>query len=103
MMNSSSGGLAWALSKAQTRPGAAIPGPSGFPLLGFGSFLHKLLDTDFSPAFLKSFKAESLMAFSVGFTRFIISSNPETAKEILNSLLFADRLVKEICIRTSIS
>lgn len=35
------------------------------------------------------------MAFSVGFTRFVISSHPETAKEILNSSAFADRPVKE--------
>lgn len=35
------------------------------------------------------------MAFSVGFTRFIISGHPETAKEILNSSAFADRPVKE--------
>ncbi|KAF7849254.1 hypothetical protein BT93_L1041 [Corymbia citriodora subsp. variegata] len=35
------------------------------------------------------------MAFSVGFTRFIISSEPETAREMLNSSAFADRPVKE--------
>lgn len=35
------------------------------------------------------------MAFSVGFTRFIISSTPDTAKLILNSSAFADRPVKE--------
>ncbi|KAI3686557.1 hypothetical protein L1987_80236 [Smallanthus sonchifolius] len=35
------------------------------------------------------------MAFSVGFTRFVISSHPETAKEILNSSAFADRPVKQ--------
>lgn len=42
-----------------------------------------------------AFNAKPLMAFSVGFTRFVISSNPETAKEILNSTNFADRPVKE--------
>ncbi|KAF8037370.1 hypothetical protein BT93_B0320 [Corymbia citriodora subsp. variegata] len=35
------------------------------------------------------------MAFSVGFRRFVISSEPETAKEMLNSPAFADRPVKE--------
>ncbi|XP_071712567.1 cytochrome P450 78A5-like [Rutidosis leptorrhynchoides] len=35
------------------------------------------------------------MAFSIGLTRFIISSHPETAKEILNSSAFADRPIKE--------
>ncbi|KAK4427690.1 cytochrome [Sesamum alatum] len=89
------GGLAWALSKAQSRTGVVIPGPSGFPLLGLAfsftsSLTHRVLS-----GLCESFKAESLMAFSVGFTRFIISSSPETAKEILNSSAFADRPVKE--------
>jgi len=35
------------------------------------------------------------MAFSIGLTRFVISSEPETAKEILGSAGFADRPVKE--------
>lgn len=35
------------------------------------------------------------MAFSVGLTRFVISSEPETAKEILCSSSFSDRPVKE--------
>ena len=35
------------------------------------------------------------MAFSIGLTRFVISSEPETAKEILGSPGFADRPVKE--------
>ncbi|GMP73146.1 hypothetical protein CsSME_00030983 [Camellia sinensis var. sinensis] len=35
------------------------------------------------------------MAFSIGFTRFIISSHPDTAKDILSSSAFADRPVKE--------
>ncbi|KAF8378571.1 hypothetical protein HHK36_029916 [Tetracentron sinense] len=87
------GGLAWALSKAQDRK--VIPGPSGFPLMGLlfaftGSVTHRVL-----AKLARSFDAVPLMAFSVGFTRFIISSHPETAKEILNSSAFADRPVKE--------
>nr|AAB37231.1 cytochrome P-450 [Phalaenopsis sp. SM9108] len=35
------------------------------------------------------------MAFSVGLTRFIVSSHPKTAKEILSSPAFADRPIKE--------
>ncbi|KAK9996272.1 hypothetical protein SO802_020958 [Lithocarpus litseifolius] len=94
----SPGGLAWALSKTrvhvvQTR--TAIAGPSGLPLLGLvfvftGSLTHRVLSN-----LAEAFKAKSLMAFSVGFTRFIISSHPDTAKEILNSSDFADRPVKE--------
>ncbi|KAK1372152.1 Cytochrome P450, family 78, subfamily A, polypeptide 5 [Heracleum sosnowskyi] len=45
--------------------------------------------------FAQSFKASSLMAFSVGLTRFVISSQPDSAKEILNSSAFADRPIKE--------
>ncbi|OVA00824.1 Cytochrome P450 [Macleaya cordata] len=91
------GGLAWALSKAQSHSQAktAIPGPSGFPIVGLlfaftGSVTHRVL-----AKLSQSFKAVPLMAFSVGFTRFIISSHPETAKEILNSSAFADRPIKE--------
>ncbi|KAL7214940.1 hypothetical protein ACSBR1_027173 [Camellia fascicularis] len=35
------------------------------------------------------------MAFSIGFTRFIISSHPDTAKDILSNSAFADQPVKE--------
>ncbi|KAJ4961661.1 hypothetical protein NE237_021571 [Protea cynaroides] len=91
------GGLAWALSKAQAQPKSrmAIPGPSGFPLLGLvfaftGSATHRVL-----AKLSQSCCAVQLMAFSVGFTRFIISSHPDTAREILNSSAFADRPVKE--------
>ncbi|PHT47622.1 Cytochrome 78A5 [Capsicum baccatum] len=85
------GGLAWSFSKSRV----SIPGPSGLPVLGLmltftGSLTHRLL-----AKVSNGLKAKSLMAFSVGFTRFIISSHPETAKEILNSSAFADRPVKE--------
>ncbi|KAI6683278.1 hypothetical protein NL676_029191 [Syzygium grande] len=97
----SPGGLAWALSKARPTKsnGAAaavsVPGPSGIPILGLvfvftGSLTHRVLDK-----LSRSLGAKRLMAFSVGFTRFIISSEPETAKEMLNSSAFADRPVKE--------
>ncbi|XP_026386491.1 cytochrome P450 78A5-like [Papaver somniferum] len=91
------GGLAWALSKAKKQHQAktAIPGPSGLPIVGLlfvftGSLTHRLL-----AKLSQSFKAVPLMAFSVGFTRFIISSHPDTAKEILSSSAFADRPIKE--------
>ncbi|GFS40365.1 cytochrome P450, family 78, subfamily A, polypeptide 5 [Actinidia rufa] len=87
------GGLALAFSKA--RPGPAIPGPSGLPILGLvfaftGELTHRVL-----AELAQTFTAVQLMAFSVGFTRFIISSQPESAKEILSSSAFADRPVKE--------
>ncbi|KAG5536421.1 hypothetical protein RHGRI_024003 [Rhododendron griersonianum] len=93
----SPGGLAWALSKAfcKARPDPAIPGPTGFPVLGLvfaftSSLTHRALST-----LSKTCNAVKLMAFSVGFTRFVISSDPDTAKEILNSPAFANRPVKE--------
>ncbi|XP_076904038.1 cytochrome P450 78A5-like [Bidens hawaiensis] len=87
------GGLAWALSKP--RPKTAIPGPSGVPLLGLVfaftcSLTHRTL-----AKLSTAFNAKPLMAFSVGLTRFVISSHPDTAKDILNSTDFADRPVKE--------
>ncbi|PQP91661.1 cytochrome P450 78A5 [Prunus yedoensis var. nudiflora] len=87
------GGLAWAFCKV--RAFKAIPGPSGYPLIGSltvftGSTRHRVL-----AKMAKSLKAEALMSFSVGLTRFVISSQPETAKEILNSSAFANRPANE--------
>lgn len=92
------GGLAWALYKTtrfSTQTRTAIPGPSGLPILGLvltftGALTHRVL-----AKLAVSFRAKPLMAFSVGFTRFVISSHPDTAKEILNSSAFADRPIKE--------
>ncbi|XP_076949682.1 cytochrome P450 78A5-like [Bidens hawaiensis] len=87
------GGLAWALSKARSK--TAIPGPTGLPVFGLvfaftSSLTHRTL-----AKLSTTFNAKPLMAFSVGLTRFVISSHPDTAKEILNSSAFADRPVKE--------
>jgi hypothetical protein len=41
------------------------------------------------------FGAKWLMAFNLSETRVIVTCNPDVAKEILNSLVFADRPVKE--------
>ncbi|KAL0535634.1 hypothetical protein IC582_029974 [Cucumis melo] len=90
----SPGGLAWALiSKPKNQ--SIIPGPCGTPFLGqvstfTNSLTHRLLAN-----LAHTLKAKSLMSFSIGFTRFVISSNPITAKELLNSSAFADRPIKE--------
>jgi len=83
------GGVAWALSKSSAKPN--IPGPVT-ALLGVFTGLtpHRAL-----AKLARSYSAEKLMAFSIGLTRFVISSEPETAKEILGSAGFADRPVKE--------
>uniref|UniRef100_M4EDN2 Cytochrome P450 78A5 n=1 Tax=Brassica campestris TaxID=3711 RepID=M4EDN2_BRACM len=82
----SPGGLAWACTKSRV----SIPGPSGSLAVFSRSNPHRVL-----AALAQRFKASHLMAFSVGFSRFVISSEPDTAKEILNSSAFADRPVKE--------
>ncbi|XP_042394224.1 cytochrome P450 78A5-like [Zingiber officinale] len=83
------GGLSWALTKPHGR--SSIPGPPGVAVSAFsGPSAHRELLT-----LSRSFKATDLMAFSVGFTRFVVSSHPNTAKEILYSSAFADRPVKE--------
>ncbi|RWW17820.1 hypothetical protein GW17_00018233 [Ensete ventricosum] len=80
------GGLAWAL----TRAGRSIPGPRGMVLAFSGAAAHRSLAT-----LAETLKATGLMAFSVGVTRFVVSSRPDTAREILNSSAFADRPIKE--------
>ncbi|KAE8730012.1 Cytochrome P450 78A5 [Hibiscus syriacus] len=89
----SPGGIAW--TRFRSKASYSIPGPVGLPLPGLltvfnGSTPHRLL-----AKLAKTLNAVKLMAFSVGFTRFIISSDPETAREILNNSAFSDRPVKE--------
>lgn len=96
------GGFAWALYKARfhIRPESktcpAIPGPSGLPIIGLLlAFINNALTHRILANIANTCKAKALMAFSVGSTRFVITSEPETAKELLNSSAFADRPVKE--------
>ncbi|XP_073015220.1 cytochrome P450 78A5-like [Primulina eburnea] len=89
------GGIAWALLKTQMRLRSDLPGPSGLPLLGSALVFTNSLAHRILCKVSQTLKASYLMCFSVGFTRFIVSSSPESAKEILNSSAFADRPVKE--------
>ncbi|CAN8293718.1 unnamed protein product [Cochlearia groenlandica] len=86
----SPGGIAWAWSPNPSKIKVMIPGPTGSISVFSRANPHRAL-----AALAKRFKASPLMAFSVGFSRFVIASEPETAKEILNSSAFADRPVKE--------
>lgn len=90
----SNGGLAWALSRPRNQA-LLIPGPAGIPLLGLASAFCSGMTHRILQKLALAFHAKKLMSFSVGFTRFIISSDPETAREMLNSTAFADRPVKE--------
>lgn len=71
-----------------------LHGPTGWPILGslpeMGSLAHRRL-----AQLATSLGASRLMAFSLGFTRVIISSHPDTAKEILSGSAFSDRPIKE--------
>ncbi|KAL9231524.1 hypothetical protein vseg_006746 [Gypsophila vaccaria] len=89
------GGLAWAVSKARRRGPIAIPGPSGLPFLGLAMAFASETTHRVLASLARTCRATSLMAFSVGTTRFVIASRPESAKELLTSNSFADRPVKE--------
>ncbi|KAH1080619.1 hypothetical protein J1N35_020380 [Gossypium stocksii] len=91
----SPGGPAWA--RYRSKASVAIPGPLGSILLGLltvftGATPHRAL-----AKLDKTIKAVKLMAFSVGFARFIVSNDLETARDILdnNNSAFAYRPVKE--------
>ncbi|KAG8477170.1 hypothetical protein CXB51_030144 [Gossypium anomalum] len=91
----SPGGPAWA--RYRSKASVAIPGPLGSPLLGLltvftGAIPHRAL-----AKLAKTIKAVKLMAFSVGFARFILYNDLETARDILdnNNSAFAYRPVKE--------
>lgn len=93
-----SGGPAWGkyrfkrgFSFAKAKP---IPGPRGLPVIGSMNLMVSLAHHRIAAA-AEACKAKRLMAFSLGDTLAIVTCNPEVAKEILNSSVFADRPVKE--------
>ncbi|GLU20852.1 hypothetical protein SLE2022_370300 [Rubroshorea leprosula] len=91
------GGQAWGKyywRKRGVRGTKPIPGPRGLPVIGSMNLMVKLAHRKLA-ASAKSFDAKRLMAFSLGDTRFVITCNPDVAKEILNSSVFADRPMNE--------
>lgn len=93
------GGFAWSfkthheIKNSPTTP--KLRGPIGWFVLGnlpemAGSLAHRKLAN-----LAAYFKATRLMPFSLGSTRVIISSHPETAKEILGGSSFSDRPIKD--------
>lgn len=71
-----------------------ISGPRGFPVIGSMNLMSGLAHRKIA-AMAESCGAKRLMSLSLGETRVIVTCNPDVAKEILNSSVFADRPVKE--------
>lgn len=89
------GGPAWGRYYFWTKPySKPIPGPRGFPVIGSMNLMADLAHQHLA-AMAKVLKAKRIMALSQGETRLIVTSDPDVAKEILNSCVFADRPVKE--------
>ncbi|KAJ7963452.1 Cytochrome P450 [Quillaja saponaria] len=84
----------WTKSPSLSVSKPIIPGPKGLPLIGSMSLMASLAHQRISAA-ATACKARRLMAFSLGYTRVIVTCHPDVAKEILNSSVFADRPVKE--------
>ena len=92
----SPGGAAWKNNRTRLGP-VSIPGPRGLPFLGSllslsqGSLAHRTLHSLAS----SHPSRRLLMAFSLGRTPAVVSSDPQIAKEILTSVNFSDRPVKQ--------
>ncbi|XP_062182751.1 cytochrome P450 78A5-like [Phragmites australis] len=80
-----------ALARRNGAAAAAIPGPRGWPLLGSlpavsGPLMHRRLT-----ALADAHGARRLMSLTLGATPVVISSHPDTAREILSGPAFVDR------------
>ncbi|XP_042463675.1 cytochrome P450 78A11-like [Zingiber officinale] len=89
----SPGGPAW-LNGRNRRGVVPIPGPYGLPGLGSLLTLACSLPHRRLAAIAFSLRAKSLMAFSIGATPAVVSSDATVAREILSHQAFADRPIK---------
>ncbi|KAL6555568.1 hypothetical protein OROHE_007240 [Orobanche hederae] len=92
----SPGGAAW--KNGRNRAAGAtvsIIGPRGLPILGSLLTLSRGLAHRSLSSLASSMNAKQLMAFSLASTPVVVSSDPQTAKEILTSPHFADRPIKQ--------
>ncbi|XP_076957465.1 cytochrome P450 78A9-like [Bidens hawaiensis] len=84
------GGPVWSSPRFKS----TIPGPRGYPIIGSMQIMSGLAHRKIAAAAV-SCRARRLMAFSLGETRVVVTCNPDVAKEILNSSVFANRPIKE--------
>ncbi|TVU46553.1 hypothetical protein EJB05_06094, partial [Eragrostis curvula] len=85
------GGPAWALSRMGRRAASLPPGAPGVVTAVAGPAAHRSL-----AALSRSVPGgDALVCFTVGLTRFVVASRPDTARELLSSAAFADRPVKD--------
>ncbi|XP_042492879.1 cytochrome P450 78A7-like [Macadamia integrifolia] len=87
------GGLAWKHGRNHWGV-TSLPGPRGLPMFGSLFSLSRGLAHRTLATIAATLGATQLMAFSLGSTPVVVSSDPHTAKEILTSPYFADRPVK---------
>jgi cytochrome P450 family 78 subfamily A len=89
---SAPGGPAWGRYRWT---GRAIPGPRGLPVVGSMWLMTGLAHRKLAAAAAGDEARRRLMAFSVGETRFVVTADPDVAREVLGNPAFADRPVKE--------
>ncbi|KAK7319045.1 hypothetical protein RJT34_03754 [Clitoria ternatea] len=87
------GGFAWR-NYYYPKLSEKLIGPMGWPILGVLPYMGSLAHAKLA-ALATSLKAKRLMALSLGATPVVISSHPETAREILYGSSFSDRPIKE--------
>lgn len=90
----SNGGLAWKNGRSQMGD-VSIPGPRGLPFLGSLFSLNHGLAHRTLACMASRLSATKLMAFSLGSTPAVVSSDPQIAREILTSPHFANRPIKQ--------
>ncbi|KAL2324688.1 hypothetical protein Fmac_023746 [Flemingia macrophylla] len=88
------GGVAWR-NRRNEMGQVPIPGPKGVPVFGLLFSLNHGQPHRTLASMASTLTATKLMAFSLGSTPAVITSNADVAREILNSPHFADRPVKQ--------